>query len=129
MSSGTHYVTPTYQSLLILGLDTVARRLADKQVFEAWQALKTLYVELPPECQKECSKEFEKVKNKLSEIQKTKGYSYYAISTYVNRAKLVYLSEANLNLFNTFKNSLFTKGYLETAPTKPRNPQPKTLGE
>jgi hypothetical protein len=74
MSSENHFVTPTYQSLLILGLDTVARRLADKQVLEAWQALKTLYVELPPECQKECCSDFEAANKKLKTI-----YEYASI--------------------------------------------------
>jgi len=128
MNTENHLVTPTYQSLLILSLDTVARRLMDKQVMEAWQALQTLYVELPPECQKECLKDFEEVKEKLTKIRKTKGYTYTQLLQYVNTATWKYLKEANLNLFNSFKNSLFAKGYLEIAPTKPRNPQPTPLG-
>ena len=122
MSSENHYVTPTYQSLLILGLDTVAKRLADKQIFEAWQALKTLYVELPPECQKECSKDFEAVKKKVTAIRKTKGFSYCEVKRYVDRVSYTYLAEANLKLFDIFKNSLFAKGYLEIASIKAKKP-------
>jgi hypothetical protein len=129
MSSENHYVTPTYQSLLILGIDTVARRLADKEVLGAWQALETLYVELPPDCQKECNKSFEKVKKDLKKIYNYKGYTFYEVKRHTDNAKYAYLVESNLRLFNIFKNSLFAKGYLESAPIKPRNSQPSPLGE
>jgi hypothetical protein len=107
----------------------VAKRLADKQTIEAWQAIKTLYVELPPECQKQCQPHFEEAIQKLANINKIKGYKFSDREVKIIQAKHAYLQETNFELFNNFKNSLFDKGYLETAPTKPRNPQPKTLGE
>lgn len=129
MSGENHYVTPTYQALLILSLDTVAKRLMDTDIWGGWQALQTLYMELPPECQKDCKKDFQAIKDKLAAIGKTRGYNYYEL--YYATAKMTrkYLAQANLQLFDKFKNSLFAKGYLENAPTKPRNPQPTTLGE
>jgi hypothetical protein len=124
-----HYITPTYQSLLILGLDTVAKRLMDGDVVGGWEALKTLYVELPPECQKECHSDFEAIKNQLLLIAALPGVDHYDT---LRRRVIVtrrYLARANFQLFDKFKQSLFAKGYLENAPTKPRNPTPITLGE
>jgi hypothetical protein len=129
VSSETHYVTPTYQSLLILGLDTVARRLMDGDESGGWQALKTLYVELPPECQKECQDDFEAITNQLYLIANLQGVTDFDTRWQRAIATRRYLRTANFQLFDKFKHSLFTKGYLENAPTKPRNPQPTTLGE
>jgi len=130
MSSENHYVTPTYQSVLIFGLDLVARRLADDDTMGSWKALETLYVELPPDCQKDCQDDFNSVKDKIAKIiESIHGINLYR--THARRAYTIrkYLVGANLQLFNSFKNSLFKKGYLENSPTKPRNPQPTTLGE
>lgn len=129
MTSENHHVTPTYQSLLILGMDTVAKRLADGDTIGSWQALRTLYSELPPECQKESRNDFETIEKRLLEIRNIEGVT--AAETFILRANASsrYLDSANLQLFNKFKNSLFAKGYLENASTKPRNPTPTTLGE
>lgn len=129
MSGENHSVTPTYQSLLILGLDTVANRLMDGDELGGWQALKTLYAELPPDCQKECHEQLITLEKKLDQIRSLQGYT--VAETAIKRAIATnqYLGSANLELFDKFKNSLFSKGYLENTPTKPRNPQPTTLGE
>jgi hypothetical protein len=129
MTSESRYITPTYQSLLILGLDTVARRLMDGDELGGWQALKTLYVELPPECQKECQNDFEAVRKQLSLIGVYRGVSYFDTEWRKAKATREYLTKANFQLFDKFKLSLFTKGYLENAPIKPRNPTPTPLGE
>ena len=130
MISENRYVTPTYQSILILGLDTVAKRLADNDDFGGWQALKTLYVELPPECQEDCAEDLANVKTALSEIIT----SIQGINLYLRRARRAnalqkYLETSNLQLFDKFKNSLFKHGYLENTSAKPRNPTPTTLGD
>ena len=129
MTSESHYVTPTYQSLLILGLDTVAQRLMDADVDGGWQALKTVYVELPPECQKECHDDFEAVRKQLSLIGAIQGTGFCDTARRRGIATRDFLAKANFQLFDKFKHSLFTEGYLENAPVKPRNPQPTTLGE
>jgi hypothetical protein len=129
VSGENHYVTPTYQALLILSIDTVAKRLMDRDAVGGWNALQTLYVELPPECQKECEKDYQAVVNKLAKFRKTNCYTVYGAKCATLSRTKAYLPQANLELFNTFKKSLFAKGYLETAATKPRNPQPTTLGE
>jgi hypothetical protein len=129
MSNVNHSVTPTYHSLLILGLDTVANRLMDGDELGGWQALKTLYAELPPDCQKECNEQLSIHEKQLGQIRSLQGFSIG--ETAIKRASATkhYLSSANLELFDKFKNSLFSKGYLENAPTKPRNLRPITLGE
>jgi hypothetical protein len=130
LGSENRYLTPTYQSLLILGMDTVAKRLCNGEIFGSWEALKTLYAELPPDCQKECCDDFNSVKAKLVDIVvKIQGIDLYRTKARRALALRRYLAVANLELFNVFKDSLFAKGYLENAPTKPRNPQPETLGE
>jgi hypothetical protein len=129
MAGENHFITPTYQSLLILGLDTVAKRLMDGDEAGGWQALKTLFVELPPECQVECRNDFETIINKLHLISIRQGVSYFDAEWQKAKATRDYLTRANFQLFDKFKHSLFTKGYLENAPTKPRNPTPTTLGE
>ena len=129
MSGENHSVTPTYQSLLILGLDTVANRLMDGDELGGWQALKTLYAELPPDCQKECREQLTIHENKLVEIRSRQGYSIAETAIMRASATRRYLGFANLELFDKFKSSLFSKGYLEYTSTKPRNPQPTTLGE
>jgi hypothetical protein len=129
MSSENHYVTPTYQAFLILSLDTVAKRLMDRDFVGGWQTLQTLYVELPPECQKEYKNDFENVQKNLAKIANVKSFNYYNAYHQVNLNTHSYLAKENLQLFDKFKNSLFSKGYLETSPTKPRNLQPTTLGE
>ena len=129
MSGENHSVTPTYQSLLILGLDTVANRLMDGDELGGWQALKTLYAELPPDCQKECRADLEAHQKKLEEIRNFKGLTYAETAIVRAGATNHYLGSANLQLFDKFKRSLFSKGYLEYTTTKPRNPQPTTLGE
>jgi hypothetical protein len=123
------YLTPTFQSLLLLGLNTVAERLAEADLIGGWQALRALYVELPPDCQKECQADFAAVQKSLSNIQRISGLSLAETVILKQNATLNLLDVANLELFNKFKASLFAKGYLEISPTKPRNPQPLTLGE
>lgn len=111
-------------------MDTVAKRLCDGDPWGSWEALKTLYAELPPDCQKECYDYFNSVKAKLVDIvENIQGMDYYRTKVFRTMALRVYLASANLQLFNSFKDSLFAKGYLENAPTRPRNPQPETLGE
>jgi hypothetical protein len=130
MSSDNHYVTPTYQSLLILGMDTVARRLADGDAFGGWQALKTLYVELPKECQNDCYQDLDSIQTHLRNIVKAiQGQDLYQKRFLRARAIQQYLSKSNLSLLDKFKNSLFQHGYLENTPAKPRNPTPIALGE
>jgi hypothetical protein len=128
-SSTNHSVTPTYQSLLILALDTVAQRLMDEDYWGGWQALKTLFAELPPECQKDCREEMDSTEFQLERIYAWHGYT--VAETYFGRAGRIkpLLCVENLRLFDKIKASLFEKGYLEYLPTKPRNPQPTTLGE
>jgi len=129
MNNENHSVTPTCQSLLILGLDTVANRLMDGDELGGWQALKTLYAELPPECQKECHEQLNTHEKQLDQIRSHQGCSI--ADTAIKRASATkrYLGFANLELFDKFKNSLFSKGYLENNPTKPRNLRPTILGE
>jgi hypothetical protein len=129
MSSETHLVTPTYQSLLILGLDTVANRLMDGDELGGWQALKTLYAELPPGCQKECNEQVHSVQEQLNQIRRFQGCSIADTAIRRTSATKRYLCVANLELFDKFKNSLFSKGYLENSSTKPRNLRPSVLGE
>jgi hypothetical protein len=128
MSSTNHSVTPTYQSLLILGLDTVAQRLMDGDELGGWQALKTLYAELPPECQNDCHPELEAYEKQLEEIRFFEGVTIAETAIVRASAKKRLLDSANLQLFDKFKGSLYSKGYLEFASTKPRNPQPIILG-
>jgi hypothetical protein len=129
MNGENHSVTPTYQSLLILGLDTVSRRLMDGDYLGGWQGLKTLYAELPPECQKECYQDLNTYEKQLEQIRCFEGLSI--AETAITRASATkrLLDFANLQLFDKFKSSLYSKGYLENTPTKPRNPLPKTLGD
>jgi hypothetical protein len=129
MSADNHYVTPTYQALLILCMDTVSKRLMDSDVFGAWQALKTLYVELPPVCQKDCEKNYQAVVDELSKIYSYEYTTYREKELQTKAHSYRYLTKANFTLFNKFKESLFANGYLEIAPIKPRNPQPTALGE
>ena len=130
MSSENRYVTPTYQSLLILGMDTVARRLADGDVFGGWQALKTLYVELPKECQSDCCQDLASIETHLRNIVEIiQGQDLYQKRFLRARAMRRYLSKSNLNLFDKFKNSLCARGYLENVPVKPRNQSPTPVGE
>jgi hypothetical protein len=101
----------------------------DGDVDGGWQALRTLYSELPPDCQKESRSDFETIENRLAEIRNIEGITTAETMVMRANASFHFLDYANLQLFNKFKNSLFAKGYLENAPTKPRNPQPTTLGE
>jgi hypothetical protein len=124
-----HSVTPTYQSLLILALDNIASRLMDGDELGGWQALKTLHAALPPECQKECHENPTTYENKLEETRSFQGYTTAETAIKRDSPSKRYLSCANLQLFDKFKNSLFSLGYLENNPTKPRNQKPITLGE
>jgi len=124
-----HSVIPTYQSLLILCLDKVANRLMDVDELGGWQALKTLYAELPPDCQKECCEQLTTLEKKLDQIRSVQGFSLAEIAIRRASATNRYLGSANFELFDKFKSSLYSKGYLENTPTKPRNPLPTTLGE
>jgi hypothetical protein len=130
MNSENHHVTPTYQSLLILGMDTVARRLADGDVFGGWQALKTLYVELPKECQSDCYRDLASIETDLRNIvEAIQGQDLYQKRFLRLRAIQRYLSKSNLTLFDKFKNSLCARGYLENVSVKPRNLSPTPIGE
>lgn len=127
--SSSHYLTPTYQSLLILGMDTVARRLAVRDLAGSWQALRTLFATLPPDCQKDCRDDFDAAEKTVSGAGNIEGYT--VAETIAVRARIMTgcLDRIDLQLFDKIKNSLFARGYLENAPTKPRNPQPTMLGE
>jgi hypothetical protein len=124
-----HSVTPTYQSLLILALDTVASRLMDEDELGDWQALKTLYAKLPPDCQKKYREKLITIDKNLAQIRSVQGFSLAEIAIRRASATKRYLGFANFELFDKFKSSLYSKSYLENTPTKPRNPLPTTLGE
>ena len=95
----------------------------------AWFALRTFYHELPPDCQKECKEAYEKMEKELEEITQTARNDPNRKETQVAEAQDHYLYFKNPELLEEFKNSLFSKGYLEIAPIKPRNPKPSILGE
>ena len=88
-----------------------------------------MYAMLPPECQEECRGDVEAAERKLLEIQTSEGVCYSATVAKRFLGTRNFWNVANLALFNKFKNSLFAKGYLENAPTKPKNLQPTTLGK
>jgi hypothetical protein len=110
-------------------MDTVARCLIEGDTSGGWQALQTVYAELPPDCQKECSADLREIRNQLELINAPKGVTLAENVWSKASAKQNYLAQTNLLLFDKFKNVLFAKGYLENSPAKPRNLQPTTLGE
>jgi hypothetical protein len=128
MSGENHFLTPTYQSPLIMCIEIAARRIADADTEGGYQALKTLYSLMPKECQKDVYEKFLEIRNQLEIIAVYGGVT--EVETQLGRynRRRRYLGNAILELLDESKSTLFRHGYLENAPTRPRNSQPTTLG-
>lgn len=116
-------MTPTYQSNLNAAIRDVVIRLTAGEIASAWEGLRTLFALLPPECNRECRADFDKVKRKLQDINSTRGIDYYDTMLRRSIGTKAYLCDACYLLFEKMKDSLHHKGYLESGGAKPRNQQ------
>jgi hypothetical protein len=110
-------ITPTYQDIIILSLNTIITRMMEQDYLGAWIGLKTLYHILPPKCKEECKDEYEKVIDHLGNFQDRRISVFEQIN--IDAEEQNYLSIKNYALLETFKNSLFAKGYLVFESNRP----------
>jgi hypothetical protein len=122
-------LSPTYQDILILTLNTTLTRLMIQDYKGAWIGLKTIYHALPPTSKGECKANYEKMANYLTEIPKQQTNMYFEAYE-IGKKEEEFIAKEAWNLFEKFKDSLFKEGYLVLeVGSKPRNPEPTTLGE
>ena len=122
------YVTPTYQSNLMLALGDVIRALNADRIYEGWNCLRTLYYLSPPAVMAEVTPTYDILCRQMNRILRVKGVDVYQ-SIKLHRKELIkFLRSANYEFLLTLKNSLHKHHYLEKAGLTGINPNPKHIG-
>lgn len=126
-----HYLTPTYQTNLMLALGDIIRALNRGDLISAFDCCETLYDTATKEVEKEVDEKIRneintKLSNAVNIIRSTDMSVRRTIqSNDIARIKRTYARA----FYRSLKESLYKHNYLENAPTKPRNPEPTTVGE
>src|ERR1017187_6988166 len=68
MPSDNNLLTPTYQDILIVTLNTVILRMMNQDFKGAWIGLKVLYTILPPKCKPDVEEIYIETGKRLAEI-------------------------------------------------------------
>src|SRR3990170_3134134 len=71
MPSDNNLLTPTYQDILIVTLNTVILRMMNQDFKGAWIGLKMLYRIVPPKCKEEIKSLYDETAKTLSDIPGT----------------------------------------------------------
>lgn len=110
-----HYLTPTYQSLLISTIQTAAERLStvNGNPADVWTALRVLYIIIPPECKKEVYSLFSEIETSLAKIGTASQFDFYLKRSEIAFKTKTYLYNKNIDLFEKIIAVLDDKNYLE----------------
>jgi hypothetical protein len=111
VSQANRYITPTLQANLNLAISDVIRCLNAKMIFEAWEALQTLYDILPPDVHKEVKIKHDNIKRDF-EASGNQCIAYEDLVTSHNEGMTV-LNEHTRPFFREMYELLYKGGYLE----------------
>jgi putative protein kinase ArgK-like GTPase of G3E family len=126
-----HYLTPTYQTNLMLALGDIIRALNKGDLISAFDCCETLYDTATEEVEKEVN---EKIRDEISTKIANAVNGINAMDMHVRRTvqsnDIARIKRSYAHAYyRALKESLDKHSYLENAPAKPRNPQPTTVGE
>ena len=107
------YITPTYQANLNVAWRDVIAALSNADYMHAWECLQTFFeCVAPPEVEKECLKEYEKLQRNF-ENSKVEGVdSFQTLANSFEACEQVLIAELR-PFCRKVKLSLFAHGYLE----------------
>ena len=110
-----HYLTPTYQSLLISSIQTAAIRLStvNGNPADVWTALRVLFIIIPQECKEDVQKHFNQIQSQLSKLGNNPQFDYYMKRETIAINTKNYLYTKNVELFEAIVESLDKRNYLE----------------
>ena len=126
-----HYLTPTYQTNLMLALGDIIRALNKGDLISAFDCCETLYDTATEQVEKEVDEKIRneintKLANVINGINSRDIHMRRTLqSNEIARIKRSYARA----FYRALKESLDKHNYLENVPAKPRNPQPTTVGE
>lgn len=110
-----HYLTPTYQSLLISCIQTASIRLStvNGNPADVWTALRVLYIIIPKECKEDVQKLYDHIQTGISQIGGIQRLDMYQQRTTVAHNTKIYLYHKNVEFFESLIKSLDERNYLE----------------
>ena len=118
MPSDNCLLTPTYQDILIVTLNTVILRMMNSDFKGAWIGIKTLYRILPPKCKDDTKQLYDETAMELAELPK-QANTFLFENTDIRAREAGYLSVKAWDLFETIITSLHNKGYLVFESNRP----------
>jgi hypothetical protein len=97
------WVTLTLQAL---------EQLSNKKYLSAWETLKLLTKEIPPECEQDCKPQYEKITKIIQQIYQIKGNTLKNVTdTQMYRIQRD-LPEPLIEFLGTIRKSLFDNGWI-----------------
>ena len=118
MPSDNNLLTPTYQDILIVTLNTVILRMMNQDFKGSWIGLKMLYRILPPKCKDETKALYDETAKALAEIPGT-SKSFLFEGSDIRNKEFEYLSVKAWDLIEATITSLHTRGYLVFESNRP----------
>lgn len=112
----SRFITPTYQANLNSAIRDVIIRLNHGYVYEAWEALQTLFYMLHPDVQKDCEEKLKQIRTQLKKILGDRDLDVAYTQAKQRRKIFRLLTTHNRELLGLIMKSLFEHGYLERKP-------------
>ena len=119
----SQYLQPTYQTILINGLNTILTRLLNDDQFGAYQALGATHTILPKKVKEDIKEKWDKFINQKNAIIIREG-DFVRRSINQRASENIFLRKNNPEIFEAFIESLETHKYLRfDYGVKPQNPR------
>lgn len=120
-SDERHILQATYQSNLIHAISDVIYRMNNNDIFGTFNALETLYILLPKECNLLVKETHDQEIAKIKELERQITSIDYALrQTNLTNRKINLLHQVNKNLFKAYKDALESKNYLDITRYRPK---------
>lgn len=128
MPTDNSLLTPTGQSMYNIIMTTALSRLMVNDFAGSWDAFRTLYRILPPDCKKDCKPIFDEVVSHLLTTPKQVTDIYFE-QYKIKELDAKYLSTKLESVLEVFSSSLYDKGYTVFVSNRPqtRESRPQDL--
>ena len=118
MSTTKAWITPVYQIIIGNAITRVVNALNDRNLPDAWEALKTLYDSCPMKIKEKLSKDFLETQKGYDNIMLKRGVDLITTQGIRQHGLSDYLASKVHFLYGKTKDMLEEGGYLESKPRK-----------